>query len=61
MRWERSPAAILTAVALMSSMGRMARVESHQPPVSPNTNTRPPMPESDQAKWWSSANSITME
>ena len=42
MRCDRSPAEIFAAVALMSSMGRIARETSHQPPARPNNKIPAP-------------------
>ena len=49
MRCERSPVAIRDAAALMSSIGRIAREASHQPPASPSPSTTAPRPDSHSA------------
>ena len=61
MRCDKSPAEIFTAVALMSWIGRMARLAIHQPPARPSSNTPPPTAMSVSATNRRSFNSAAME
>ena len=61
MRWDKSPSAILTAVALIASIGRMARVATHQPPTKPSSSTVAPAAVSHSARRRMAARSGTSE